>query len=409
MVTRYRSIACALLMVAGLTSSSLAQSSTPEVEPTFVISSDAPTSTRTWASAEYLLWQVKSAPLPTPLITTGPADTLGPSERPGALGLDGTQVLLGGHDVNFGPSSGGRFTLGAWLGNQQTVGLEGSYLFLGQVFASHSVSAPGLVGTPPLALPFFNPTVGAQDSTGIALPRGNGFSGVADLTVSTRLQGAELNAVVPMTSTRGLTWELLGGFRFLDIDERLHFTTVSTNVPPQTADIFTTSDRFTTENDFYGGQIGVRARYRWNNIGLQAATKIALGSMHEVTHIRGNLLTNDFTNIGPVQAFPGGYLALPTNIGDYSRDQFAAVPEINLGVDYLMGDHVRLFAGYTFLYVSSVARPGDEIDSVINPTQGPGFTGVAPSPLMGAARPTFLGKDSSFFAQGINLGLEISY
>ena len=74
-----------------------------------------------------------------------------------------------------------------------------------------------------------------------------------------------------------------------------------------------------------------------------------------------------------------------------------------------MGDHLRLFAGYTFLYVGSVARPGDEIDSVINPSQCPGFTGVVPCPLMGSARPIFLGKDSSFFAQGINLGLEISY
>jgi hypothetical protein len=206
-----------------------------------------------------------------------------------------------------------------------------------------------------------------------------------------------------------MQWELIGGFRFLDLDEHLKFTTVSTNVPPQMADVFTTIDRFTTENDFYAGQIGARARYAWNRFGVEATGKIALGSMHEVTHIRGSLLTNDFTNLGPVQAFPGGYLALPTNIGDYSSDRFAAAPEVGLNFDYHLGDHVRLFMGYTFLFVSSVARPGDEIDRVINPTQGPGFTGVVPSVLTGAARPTFPAKDTNFFAQGINWGLEISY
>jgi len=380
-----------------------------EYQPTIVISDEAPAGPRFWASAEYLLWQVKGEPLPTPLLTTGPFDTLGPSQRPGVLGEPGTQVLLGGQDVNFGMSSGGRFTAGSWLGDSHVIGVEGNYLFLSQQSSSHAYSATGLPGTAPLSIPFYDVTIPAEDSTGVALPRGAGFSGVADLTVSTRLQGSELNVLLPLCTYHGIRLEWLSGFRWINIDESLHFATVSTNVPPQSPDVFATSDRFSTENNFFAGQFGARAHYQWNRFGIDLTGKIALGGDHEETHIRGSLLTNDFTNIGPVQGFPGGYFALPSNIGDFSRNHFAAAPEVNLNFDYQATDHIKLVAGYTFLYVSHVARPGEEIDRAINPTQGPAFTGVPSTAIAGPVRPTYQGNDGSFFAHGLNLGVEITY
>jgi hypothetical protein len=381
----------------------------PDYQPGIIIADEQQAPSRMWASAEYLLWQIKGEPLATPLLTTGPIDAVGPSGRPGVLGGPGTQVLLGGEDVNFGMSSGGRFSAGYWFGDCQTIGVEGNYLFLNQVSSSHAISAPGLPGTPPLSIPFSNVTIPGEDSTGVALPTGSGFSGIADLTVSTRLQGAELNTVLPLCTYHGIRLEALGGFRWINIDESLHFTTVSTNVPPLMPDVFDTSDRFSTQNNFYAGQFGARARYQWNRLGLDLTGKIALGGVHEETQIRGSLLTNDFTNIGPVQAFPGGYFALPTNIGDFSRDHFAAAPEVDLNFDYRVTDHIKVFAGYTFLYVSNVARPGEEIDRAINPTQGPAFTGVPSSAIAGPVRPTYQGHDGSFFAHGLNVGLEVSY
>ena len=56
----------------------------------------------------------------------------------------------------------------------------------------------------------------------------------------------------------------------------------------------------------------------------------------------------------------GGFLALPTNIGNRSRDQFTAVPEIGFNVGRQLNNHLRVYAGYTFLYWSSVVRPGDQ-------------------------------------------------
>src|SRR5690349_2321758 len=45
---------------------------------------------RFWVGAEYLMWWVTDAPLPVPLLTTGPAAGLGVAGNPG------TQLLVGG-------------------------------------------------------------------------------------------------------------------------------------------------------------------------------------------------------------------------------------------------------------------------------------------------------------------------
>ncbi len=405
-----------VLTAAGLAS---AQAAAPSAPPAVVAVSPGPTvdltadgaacGPRIWGSAEYLLWWSKSTPLPVPVLTTGPIGVNGPGGRPGTLGEPGTVLLLGNENIGFGGQSGGRFSAGTWLGAGR-VGVEGSYLFLAERSSTRSFAEPGTAGSPPLSIPFFDTTIGAENTTGVALPRGSGFSGVADLTVRTRLQGAEVNGVLPLGERNGnLRLELLAGFRWLQLDENLDFNTVSTNVPPQTADIFVTGDHFGSDNDFYGGQVGLRGETTRGRVTIGATGKVALGTMHEATRIRGTLVTNDFDHLGPAQTFPAGYFALPTNIGDYSRDRFAVVPELNLTVGYVVTDHIRATVGYSYLYVSDVARPGDQIDRVINPSQGPGFTGAPSTTLTGAARPTFLGRDSEFWAHGLSFGIEVRY
>src|SRR5437868_5431802 len=71
---------------------------------------------RVWVRSDYLLWWVKRAHLPA-LVTTGPIDPSNPSDRPGELGRPATQILLGNKSLHFDPSSGGRFALGGWIGD----------------------------------------------------------------------------------------------------------------------------------------------------------------------------------------------------------------------------------------------------------------------------------------------------
>jgi len=363
---------------------------------------------QSWARVDYLLWWIKGLPLP-PLVTSGPLDAVGPAGRPGTLGVPGTVVLIGDRDQNFGAFSGAQFTLGGWADAEQTVGVEASYLFLGQRSEILGQLSSGEPGSLPLSIPFFDVSAGVETSTGIAFPRAvNPFSGSVEVTLRSELQGAETNAIVGLTSTGGWRWNLLAGMRWLALDEGLDFYTVSTNVPPLPRDIFQTFDRFETRNDFYGAQVGVRGEYDLGSLFLQATAKVALGLAHQVTQIEGVLGTNDFNGLGAVQFFPGGYLAQPTNIGRFNEDRFAVVPEVSLRVGWRPFDWLSASVGYSFLYISSVARPGDQIDHFINPTQSPSFFSNI-GPLVGSPRPAFLARDSAFWAHGLSFSAEFLY
>jgi hypothetical protein len=85
------------------------------------------------------------------------------------------------------------------------------------------------------------------------------------------------------------------------------------------------------------------------------------------------------------------------------------VPQLGLQAGWQPLDWIRLFVGYDFLYLSDVARPGDQVDRVINPTQGPAFTNNPNSVLTGPARPTFPGRSTDFWAHGLSFGVELRY
>ncbi|MFO0927300.1 MAG: BBP7 family outer membrane beta-barrel protein [Gemmataceae bacterium] len=64
-----------------------------------------------WGSADYLLWWIKGAPLPIPLVSTGdPTAAL-----PGVIGQPGTRVLLGNQEVDTSTRSGFRLNAGGYL------------------------------------------------------------------------------------------------------------------------------------------------------------------------------------------------------------------------------------------------------------------------------------------------------
>ncbi len=131
--------------------------------------------------------------------------------------------------------------------------------------------------------------------------------------------------------------------------------------------------------------------------------------MVQKVDVNGSLVTNDYTNFGPTVTYPGGYFALPTNIGSYSHTAFAVVPEVALNVGYRITPAVSLFAGYSFIYASSVVRPGNQISRNINWTQSTSYTEDPNAKLKGPALPTFQSNDSSFWAQGFNVGLAVRF
>jgi hypothetical protein len=164
----------------------------------------------------------------------------------------------------------------------------------------------------------------------------------------------------------------------------------------------TLTDSFRTNNQFYGGQLGTVIEWRMGRWSVDLRGKVALGATRESARISGSEVD---TNLGTGQQvqFASGLLALPTNSGHFSRDAFTVVPEAGLNVGYQVTDHMRLFVGYTLLYWSRVARPGQQIDTTLNTTQ------LSGGQLVGPARPAFAFHGTDFWAQGVNFGLELRY
>jgi hypothetical protein len=107
-----------------------------------------------------------------------------------------------------------------------------------------------------------------------------------------------------------------------------------------------------------------------------------------------------FNGAAPV---PGGVLAVQSNIGHYRNSRFAVLPEVGVHAGYQLTPALRVFAGYTFVYLSDVVRAAEQIDLTINPNQLP------PAVPGGPAQPAFQFQHTSFWAHGIQLGMELRY
>jgi hypothetical protein len=251
---------------------------------------------------------------------------------------------------------------------------------------------------------------GAEDAEQIAnllvpaLPNLLPLTGRVAVSSSSRMWGIEGNGLRNLVVGCNYRVDLLGGFRYVQLDEGLTIgedLLVPADSPQAAGTRFLVQDDFGTRNNFYGGQLGTREEFRRGRWSLDVLTKVALGVSDESVTIKGN--TQITAPGGPPQNFVGGLLALPTNIGNYHRDSFAVIPEVGVSVGYQVTSHLRAKLGYSFLYWSSVARPGNEVNRLVNPTQLP------PNTLVGVAQPTFLFKSTDFWAQGINAGLEYDY
>jgi hypothetical protein len=352
--------------------------------------------TRFWLSADYLLWWTKGDHVPS-LVTTGsPNDAV-----PGALGQPGTQVLFGG-DPSSQFHSGARFRGGYWFTRDQTFGIDGTFFFLGRRTGTFGDASDGV---PILTRPFFNPNSNQEDAFLVAFPGRQ--TGTLTAALSSHLWGADTNLRGMLFRGASYQVSLLGGFRFLDLHESLSMEETTLDLPQRISDPFTTvitGDRFHTSNQFYGGQIGTDVMWCCGRFYVNVLTKVALGTSVEQANINGwSTWSNSNGQSGRIGV---GELALPSNLGQYSQNQFAVVPEFGLNLGYAVTQHIRLTFGYTFLYWSRVLRVGDQVDRVINPTE---FTALAGGTMTGPPRPNFTFNTSDFWAQGLNFGLEFRY
>jgi hypothetical protein len=348
-----------------------------------------------WVDAESLLWWIKSNPVHLPLVTSGAAgDT-----SPGAIGQPGTTVLIGNENVDPGMFPGGRFTAGYWFGSDNTFGIEGGYFFLSSRTPTENVASDGSPTSRVLANPFFNAVTGKEDSSLIAFP--GLLSGTAALSITSQMQGAELNTLFSLIASPVHRRSLLVGFRWLELHEQLGLSSHSVGVPGGADAGLSSSqnDVFDTRNNFYGGQIGLEDSWSFRRFFIVTIFEVALGAMQEVENVSG---TPGTVLTVPVPTEIPEIYATTTNIGQHSHQSFGVVGEIDVTLGYQVIRNLSLTVGYSLLLVSDVLRPGDQIDHVINPSQ---FTG----PLVGPARPQVIISESFFWAQGISVGAQLRF
>jgi len=262
--------------------------------------------------------------------------------------------------------------------------------------------------------------VTAEDAFQASVPVGNPFgvgpfAGGLAVSTSTRLWGTEANVVVNMSGSGDLRWQVLGGFRYVNLDENLDllFNRGAVNdavvffqgTPFPAPAVVSSIDSFHLRNQFYGGQIGARGEYQFGALSFVATTKVALGATHEVQSVSGS--STLFSGAVPPVTAPGGQFAAASNSGHFSRDVFAVIPEVEVKAGYQVMRSLRLYVGYDFLYWSRVIRPGRQVDLIVDtradqvdPAFVPGFRATFPQRRF---------VQSDFWAQVITFGLELGF
>lgn len=390
-----------------------------------------------WIRGEYLGWTLKNSPVPLPLITSASfSDPI-----PGAIGQPGTKVLLGNKSVDMGWRNGFQLSAGITLNEVPSISIENSYFLLPKITKKSPLNTTGEPGAPNFAVPIFDVTGfwglnGVPGETIYILPGplfgDPGFEGHFKLKISSLFQGAELNSCIRLGRWAGFNVEGLGGFRWLQLKEKLTFGAHTRTVPnfPFPAGFYNFKDRFKTSNNFFGGQLGIRAHYNNCNWLLESTMKVSLGVLNRRVDIHGvgetlggNLF---FATEGPAQNLIGGIFAQPTNIGKHTKNTFTAIFETGLRAGYQITNCLEIYLGYNFLLISHVARPGDQMNRKINPTltgladvsratvgtgSGPihfGVPGAAEAPS-GPKEPDFHSKTRLFWAQGLVAGMMLRF
>lgn len=365
-----------------------------------------------WIDAQYLRWWTRGMDIP-PLVTTSPGGTL--RDAAGVLGEPGTSILFGDQELFTQPRNGVRLRSGFWFDPAHLWGIDVDLFWLGDDAVSFLAGCDGS-GSPILARPFFNVNPrnpftlaydppAREDSQLVCFP--GDLGGSVGVSASTRLYGGSIalrtslacDPLGPDSATSFSHVDLLAGYRYMYLRDQLLITENLTTLGTPAPIAFDIFDSFDTRNEFHGLDLGMVWRAGFERWWFEFMLRTAIGRSHQVADIQG---LTQITELGTTTNYAGGLLAQSSNIGSHARDRLALVPELGVTFGYQLGRNWHLTVGYSLIHWSAVARAGDQIDLDVNPDQ------LAPpiDPLSGAFRPAFVFEESSFWAQGLDVGIE---
>ena len=235
------------------------------------------------------------------------------------------------------------------------------------------------------------------------------ISGTVAVSAENRFSSAGLRALFKLCDqTPGINCppdrrvDLIVGYRYLRLEDQLAMRQQLTTLNG-TNQQFDIADSFQTKNRFHGIETGAQIQGGWQRISYEFLGKIALGNVHQSVAINGN--TDIAVVGGPGTSNTGGVFAQSSNIGGYSRDEFAIVPELGATIGFAITKQLRATLGYSLIYWGRVLRAGDQIDREINQD----FLPPQAVPFTGPDRPAFVYRNTDFWAQGFNAGLDFRW
>ncbi|MFN3191218.1 MAG: BBP7 family outer membrane beta-barrel protein [Aureliella sp.] len=346
-----------------------------------------------WATGEFLLWFTNGSNSPA-LVTTSAQGVLP------TLGSNGVTAAFGGNDgIDQGIIPGFRAEAGTWLDDCKKLGISG------RVFGFDDNEDYSLAsnGSTSIGIPFFNANGGvlAEDAYLVAFTTA-GNAPVSEGSVYVRsdldLIGTEGSMRMLLAGTGSNRVDFLAGYTYTRIKSSLTVNSSSTNLFTgdliQDGTVFDTNDLFETSNEFHGAHLGILSNVTRKGLTLSTLAKVSFGNMRQNGSISG-FTTESFGGTSTTTA--GGVFSQPSNIGSFATtDHFAFIPELGVKLGYDVNQNLRATLGYTFMYYSSVALAGDQIDRTVDLTGG-------------VARPAANFIDSSLWTQGLDFGLTYSF
>jgi hypothetical protein len=361
---------------------------------------------RFWLSANYAAIFIKPERLGAPLLTTGSVT----DPTPGALQNPNT-VVLSADTITFGMLSGVQADAGVLLDQEGRWALQWSALYVMPNHERFGIASDAM-GNPLLTRPVFSVVADANRAVIDAFP--GSVAGQFNMDARTSLLGGETNLTYRCGSAGRFHADLLGGFRYIRLAEDLTITDQLTplvpgfltfknaivNPPSTLADM----DRFSTKNNFYGLQLGSLYALERGRFFVSGWGKMGLGITNQLVDINGQ--TALITPTGRQYA-GGGVLALPSNMGEFTRNRVGFVPEGGLTVGVNLTPHIQFTLGYSFLYWSEVIRPAGQLNNSINPNQIP--TAIGFGTATGPAAPVFQFAPESFWMHNVNCGFTVHF
>ena len=148
------------------------------------------------------------------------------------------------------------------------------------------------------------------------------------------------------------------GYRFLELEESFRATEILQPTDPgfATGTEYRLEDEVKVRNTFHGVELAALWFWETGNWFGDVSSGVALGEVQSTVSANGTTQTIVPGHVD--ETTDGGFLVQPDGIRQFSDSQFSALPQVQANLGYRLNGNWRLDAGYNFLFLSSVFRPG---------------------------------------------------